>query len=143
MPKFVSKTYTKDSPADHNYANDLELRIADAIDPIVDEVNSITSITTSVLRLSGGWTGQVKITKDFSGLVSLDGQITAGNTAIGTVVGTILEGFRVPEITDIVVMSYKTTSTPIQIVRLLPNGQCVLILTSSGENLKFSNQYRI
>ena len=37
MPKFVSKTYTKDSPADYNYANDLETRIGNAIDPIYDD----------------------------------------------------------------------------------------------------------
>ena len=49
MPKFVSKTYTKDSPADYNYANDLETRIGNAIDPIVDLGIS------RIVRDSSGW----------------------------------------------------------------------------------------
>ena len=41
MPKFVKKTYTKDSPADYNYANDLETRIGNAIDPIDTKTQNI------------------------------------------------------------------------------------------------------
>ena len=68
MPKFVSKTYTKDSPADYNYANDLETRIGNAIDPIDTKTKNIPSDGSfspfSTNSISVTWSNELELWKN-------------------------------------------------------------------------------
>lgn len=106
MPKFVSKTHTKDSPADHNYANDLETRIADAIDPIANESTLLNFRTADILGGGGTATyyNRTIVALGKMRIVSMFGISSAG---AGTKnLGYIPEGFR--SNTSLIVQVYTT-----------------------------------
>ncbi|QIK56676.1 hypothetical protein G7059_01845 [Erysipelothrix sp. HDW6A] len=106
MPKFIKKTHTKDSPADHNYANDLERRIADAIDPIAVE-SSLLNFRTSDILGGGGTTTYYTRSVVALGRLRVVSIFGVSSTGAGTKnIGYIPEGYR-PN-TSLVVQVYTT-----------------------------------